>query len=76
MYGRYMQPSIAADREQPGRLFGMFFFSPYLFYKGLVHKDLSLRIFAVLLFIYELYWVLFYQPGEKSKVEFLRSAFT
>ena len=57
--------------NRPGRLFALFIFSPILiFCSYTIKKDYSrisliLLILGVLLFFYELYWVLF-RPDEFS----------
>ena len=64
------------DFEQPGRVFGALIFSPYLFYKGWVYGDESLLVWSVLLFIYELCWICYYDPEKyTSKKDFLRDLF-
>ncbi len=48
--------------EQPGRLFAIFILSPYLIFCGYKYKNIILFILGILFFIYELFWITFYNP--------------
>ncbi len=43
--------------DQPGRLFAILFFSPYLIYCGIKYNDIILIILGILLFLYECFWI-------------------
>ena len=43
--------------DQPGRLFAILFFSPYLIYSGIKYNDTILIILGILLFLYECFWI-------------------
>ena len=46
-------------QDQPGRIFAITVFAPLLIYKGYQYKDNFLIFFGILLFIWDLYWLLF-----------------
>ena len=48
--------------DQPGRVFAVFIFAPILFYKGVKYKDNLLIILGRLLFLYDLFWLIFKKP--------------
>lgn len=43
--------------DQPGRVLAVLVFAPLIFYKGCKYQDLFLIIFAILLFVWDLYWL-------------------
>jgi hypothetical protein len=48
--------------EQPGRVFAVVFFAPYLRAKGKKYNDKLLGLFGNMFFFYELFWLVFYKP--------------
>ena len=48
--------------DQPGRIFAVLVFAPYLVYRGLVHCDRLLAALGVVLFLYEMFWLLSKPP--------------
>jgi len=54
--------------DQPGRLLAVFVLAPIILFKALQYKDIFLAIFAIALFIWDLYWLLT-QPPRKKKTE-------
>lgn len=44
--------------DQPGRILAVFVLAPLIFMKGLKYKDVFLIVFAVVLFLWDLYWLL------------------
>ena len=48
--------------DQPGRIFAIFIFAPLLIYKGYIYNDYILILLGILLFIWDLYWILNYPP--------------
>ena len=48
--------------DQPGRLFAILIFAPYVIYRGLSYRDNLLLILGVGLFLYELFWLLARPP--------------
>ena len=48
--------------DQPGRIFAVFVASPILFYKGIAYNDVFIIAFAIGLFGWDLYWLLFNAP--------------
>ena len=48
--------------EQPGRIFAILLFAPYLIYCGIKYKNYLLFILGIMFIIYELIWVIFYRP--------------
>ena len=51
--------------DQPGRVFAILIFSPFLIYKGYVYNDQYLLFLGLLLFFWDLYWIINYPPKEK-----------
>lgn len=43
--------------DQPGRVLAVLVFAPLILYKGYKYHDRFLIIFAILLFIWDLYWL-------------------
>lgn len=51
--------------DQPGRLLAVFVIAPILLYKGLVqHRDWFITLFAVILFLWDLWWLMTAAPRE------------
>lgn len=48
--------------DQPGRFLAVFVFGPILLYKGISYRDMFLIVFAILLIIWDAYWILFKAP--------------
>lgn len=48
--------------DQPGRIFAVIVFAPYIVYCGLVHRDTLLLVLGVALFLYEMFWLLSRPP--------------
>lgn len=50
--------------EQPGRIFAIFIFSPYLIYKGYKFNDIILMFSGITFIFYECFWIINYYPNE------------
>jgi len=48
--------------EQPGRYFAILLFGPFLMYCGYKYKDFLLFLLGIIFIIYELLWVIFFDP--------------
>lgn len=48
--------------DQPGRVFAVIVFAPYLVYRGIVYRDKLLTILGAALFLYEMFWLLSKPP--------------
>ena len=48
--------------DQPGRVFAILIFSPLLIYKGITYEDITLILLGILLFLWDLYWIMNYPP--------------
>lgn len=48
--------------DQPGRVLAVFVFAPILLYKAVIYKDVFIAVFAALLFVWDLFWLLFRDP--------------
>lgn len=55
--------------DQPGRFLAVFVFGPMILYKGAKYKDSFLIIFAILLIIWDAYWILFKAPCTNAMIE-------
>ena len=44
--------------DQPGRFLAVFIISPILLYKGYQYRDWFIMSFAIILFLWDLYWLL------------------
>lgn len=51
--------------DQPGRLLAVFLFAPVLIYKGYKYSDKFLILFGLLLFLWDLYHILYTKPNIK-----------
>jgi hypothetical protein len=43
--------------DQPGRFIAVFLIAPILVYKGLKYSDKFIFIFAIILFLWDSYWI-------------------
>lgn len=43
--------------DQPGRLFAILIFAPYLIFRGISYRDTALLILGIALFFYEMFWI-------------------
>lgn len=50
------------ETDQPGRYMAVFGFAPILFYKSIKYKDRFIGTFAVVLFLWDLYWIVNEEP--------------
>ncbi len=48
--------------EQPGRIFAILVIGPYLIYKGYKFRDNILIYLGILFILYELFWIINYDP--------------
>jgi hypothetical protein len=48
--------------EQPGRYFAILLFGPFLIFCGYKYKDLLLLLLGIIFIIYELFWIIFFDP--------------
>ena len=44
--------------DQPGRYFAILIFAPFLIYKSCLYNDKSLLFLGILLFTWDLYWII------------------
>jgi hypothetical protein len=58
-----MLSKITKITDQPGRIAAIGLASPLLLYKGFIYNDNLLKIFAYLLFFWDLYWLMFKDPA-------------
>jgi len=49
--------------DQPGRALAIFVFSPLLLYRAYTHKDMYIGIFAVILFVWNMYFMIYTRPN-------------
>lgn len=57
---------IQSINDQPGRFLAVFFFAPILFIKGYRYHDMFIICFAIVLFVWDLYWLIYKKPRESS----------
>ena len=50
--------------DQPGRLLAVFILAPLIAYKACIYNDLFLLIFSIMLFIWDLYWLIYKEPSK------------
>jgi len=50
--------------DQPGRVIAVFVISPVLFYKGYIYNDYFILLFSIILFCWDLYWLVCKSPME------------
>lgn len=55
--------SLDFCNDQPGRLVALIIVAPILFYKGLKYNDLFIIVFSIVLFLWDLYWLLTSKPN-------------
>ena len=48
--------------DQPGRIIAVFVVAPILLLKGVRYRDLFIAAFALILFVWDLYWLLCAAP--------------
>ena len=48
--------------DQPGRIFAVFILAPLIAYKACIYNDTFLLIFSIMLFIWDLYWLIYKKP--------------
>ena len=48
--------------DQPGRFLACFLFAPIIGLKGIKYQDYFLITFAILLYGWDLYWIMFKSP--------------
>lgn len=48
--------------DQPGRVLAVFVISPILLFKGIKYKDYFIIVFAIILCIWDLFWLATEQP--------------
>lgn len=53
--------------DQPGRLIAVFIIAPILAYKALKYHDTFIGVFSIVLFIWDLYWLLYAEPKVQKK---------
>ena len=52
--------------DQPGRIIAVFVISPILLYKGWQYNDWFIILFAIVLFVWDLYWLFMKEPCKKA----------
>jgi len=60
---RKMAGSLIAT-DQPGRYIAVFVISPILAKKGYEYKDIFIQLFSLLLFTWDLFWIIIH-PSKK-----------
>ena len=50
------------NTDQPGRILAVFFIAPILAFKGLKYDDWFIFVFALILFAWDLYWLVACPP--------------
>ena len=48
--------------DQPVRWLAVTVFAPFLFWRGSIHNDVTIMLFAMLLFLYDSLWLLLAEP--------------
>ena len=48
--------------DQPGRVFAIIFLAPFLINCGYKYDNVLLILIGIIFFIYELFWIIFYEP--------------
>jgi hypothetical protein len=48
--------------DQPGRLCAVFILAPLIAYKACIYNDTFLLIFSIMLFMWDLYWLIYKKP--------------
>lgn len=51
-------PTSIIGTDQPGRVLAVFVLAPIILYKGIHYDDPFLVLFAIMLFFWDLYWLL------------------
>jgi hypothetical protein len=50
------------ETDQPGRLIAVFILAPLIAYKACIYNDTFLLIFSIMLFMWDLYWLINKKP--------------
>lgn len=50
--------------DQPGRFIALFIIAPVLLLKGLYYKDTFIIGFAIILFLWDFYWIITSRPNK------------
>ena len=56
--------NITFYNDQPGRIIAVTIISPTLLFKGILYNDKFITIFSMLLFFWDLYYLVFTKPNE------------
>ena len=64
---QYRHWSITSD--QPGRIAAVFIVSPILAHKGILYDDRVLTAFSIVLFAWDLWWLLSASPRRRPSKE-------
>lgn len=48
--------------DQPGRVAAVFIFAPLLLFKGIQYNDMFISFFGLLLYLWDLYWLILRDP--------------
>ena len=59
--------------DQPGRLFAILVFAPFLIFRGISYQDALLTILGIALFFYEIFWIIT-APPQHATLPFSNSA--
>jgi hypothetical protein len=51
-----------AKTDQPGRIIAVLYVSPVLAYKGYIYDDTFIKMFALVLFLWDLWWLIVEPP--------------
>jgi hypothetical protein len=55
------------ETDQPGRLIAVFILAPLIAYKACIYNDIFLLIFSIMLFMWDLYWLINKKPVVYNK---------
>jgi hypothetical protein len=58
-----MENSFDFCNDQPGRIIAILLIAPILLFKGYTYKDTFIMVFAIILFIWDFYWLTFTKPN-------------
>lgn len=59
--------------DQPGRIIALIIIVPILFYKGIKYNDLFIILFSIILFLWDLYWLLTSKPNSYGGVKLFKN---
>ena len=62
---RYLKAELHSLTDQPGRWAAVCVFAPWLLWRGAVHGDVGIAAFSVLLFSWDLYWLVVMPPRRR-----------